>query len=37
MLITFPRITLQDINGNIINISDLYPEIKTYYYNLNAQ
>ena len=32
MLKTFPRITVEDINGNIIYVKDLYPEIKTYYY-----
>lgn len=32
MLKTFPRVTIEDINGNIIKVKDLYPEIKTYYY-----
>lgn len=35
MLIVFPRLTVQDINGNIIYVKDLYPEIKTYFYKLN--
>lgn len=32
MLKTFPRLTVQDIDGNIINVRDLYPDIQTYYY-----
>lgn len=32
MLKTFPRLTVQDANGNMIKVRDLYPEIKTYYY-----
>lgn len=35
MLKTFPRITVEDINRNIIYIKDLYPEIKTYYYKFS--
>lgn len=35
MLIVFPRLTVQNINGTIIFVKDLYPEIKTYYYKLN--
>lgn len=31
MLITFPRVTIEDINGKIIMVKDLYPDIKTYY------
>ena len=34
MLIVFPRLTVQDINGNIIYIKDLYPKIKTHFYEL---
>lgn len=32
MLKTFPRITVEDKNGNIIYIKDLYPNIQSYYY-----
>ena len=32
MLKTFPRLTVKDVNGNIIFVRDLYPEIQTYYY-----
>lgn len=32
MLKTFPRLTVQDANGNIIKVRDLYPDIQTYYY-----
>lgn len=35
MLSVFPRLTVQDINGNIIYVKDLYPEIKTFFYKLN--
>ena len=34
MLKTFPRLTIQNINGDIINIRDIYPDILTYYYKL---
>ena len=29
MLKTFPRLTIQNINGDIINIRDIYPDILT--------
>ena len=32
MLKTFPRLTVKDIDGNIIYVRELYPEIQTYYY-----
>ena len=32
MLKTFPRLTLQNAEDEIINARDLYPEIRTYYY-----
>ena len=32
MLMTFPRLTIEDTNGNIIRVSELYPNIRTYYY-----
>lgn len=32
MLKTFPRLTVEDSEGNIINVRDLYPDIRTYYY-----
>ena len=32
MLKTFPRITVEDKNGNIIYIKDLYPDVQSYYY-----
>ncbi len=35
MLMTFPRLTVQDKSGKIIYIKDLYPEIRTYYLKLN--
>lgn len=35
MLKIFPRLTIEDINGDIINVRDLYPEIKTYYYKFS--
>lgn len=31
MLMTFPRLTVEDANGNIIRVSELYPELRTYY------
>lgn len=31
MLKTFPRVTIEDINGNIIKVRELYPDIRTYY------
>ena len=31
MLMTFPRLTVEDSNGNIIRVSELYPELRTYY------
>lgn len=31
MLVTFPRLTVEDFNGNIIRVSELYPELRTYY------
>ena len=31
MLMTFPRLTVEDYNGNIIRVSELYPELRTYY------
>ena len=34
MLKTFPRLTIQNKDGQIINARDLYPEIRTYYYKL---
>lgn len=37
MLRTFPRLTIQDINGNIIKVRDLYPDIKTYYYKFGEE
>ena len=35
MLKTFPRLTVTDIDGNILNVRDFYPDIKTYYYKFN--
>ena len=35
MLITFPRLTIEDKDGNIIRVSNLYPGIKTYYYKVS--
>ena len=37
MLKTFPRITVTDIDGNILNVKDFYPDIKTYYYKFNKE
>ncbi len=37
MLKTFPRLTVKDVNGNIIFVRDLYPEIQTYYYKFGEQ
>lgn len=37
MLKTFPRLTLQNREGKIIFVKDLYPEIKTYYYKLHIE
>lgn len=34
MLKTFPRLTLKTRDGSVINVRDLYPDIKTYYYKL---
>ena len=31
MLMIFPRLTVEDSNGNIIRVSELYPELRTYY------
>ena len=31
MLMTFPRLTVEDSNGNIIRVSELYPELRTNY------
>ena len=35
MLITFPRLTIEDKDGNIIRVSNLYPGIRTYYYKVS--
>ena len=35
MLKTFPRLTIQDIKGNIIYVRNLYPDIQTYYYKFS--
>ena len=35
MLITFPRLTIEHKDGNIIRVSNLYPGIKTYYYKVS--
>lgn len=32
MLRTFPRLTVQDANGNMIKVRELYPDIQTYYF-----
>lgn len=37
MLKTFPRLTVTDIDGNILNVRDFYPDIKTYYYKFNKE
>ena len=37
MLRTFPRLTVTDVNGNIIFIKNLYPDIKTYYYKFSKE
>lgn len=37
MLKTFPRLTVEDINGNIIFVRDFYPDIQTYYYKFNVK
>ena len=31
MLMTFPRLTVEAANGNIVRVSELYPELRTYY------
>lgn len=31
MLMTFPRLTIEDLRGNIVRVSELYPELRTYY------
>lgn len=36
MLKTFPRLTVEDSSGNIIRVSTLYPDIKTYFYKFNG-
>ena len=36
MLKTFPRLTVEDSNGNIIRVSTLYPDIKTYFYKFGG-
>lgn len=35
VLKTFPRLTIEDSQKNIINVRDLYPEINTYFYKLS--
>ncbi len=37
MLMTFPRLTVEDANGNIIKVSELYPELRTYYYKFGGE
>ena len=37
MLKTFPRLTVKDVDGNIIYVRELYPEIQTYYYKFSAK
>ena len=37
MLMTFPRLTVEDSDGNIIRVSELYPEIKTYYCKFSGE
>lgn len=37
MLKTFPRLTIQKANGEIIQTKDLYPNIKTYYYKFGEE
>ena len=37
MLKTFPRLTVTDVNGNIIFIKNLYPDIQTYYYKFSKK
>ena len=37
MLKTFPRLTIQNVYGDIINVRDLYPDIKTYYYKFSRK
>lgn len=37
MLMTFPRLTVEDINGNIIKVNELYPELRTYYYKFDIK
>ena len=34
MITTFPRLKVEDINGNVIYFSDLYNEIQPYYYKV---
>lgn len=36
MLKTFPRLTVEDSSGNIIRVSTLYPDIKTYFYKFGG-
>lgn len=31
MLMTFPRLTIENSSGNIVRVSELYPELRTYY------
>lgn len=37
MLMTFPRLTVEDANGNIIKVSELYPELRNYYYKFGGE
>ena len=37
MLKTFPRLTVKDLNDNIIYVRELYPEIQTYYYKFGKE
>ena len=37
MLMTFPRLTVEDSKGNIIRVSELYPELRTYYYKFGEE
>ena len=37
MLKTFPRLTIQNVYGDIINVRDLYPDIQTYYYKFSRK
>lgn len=36
MLKTFPRLTVQDIDGKILRVSEFYPDIKTYYHKFGG-